>query len=69
MDSTPWQANSHFIFMTKAKNRIHIPDIIMTGAGKGKESGLEKKVAGGNERVGWKVGVGSKWAKFRGRSS
>lgn len=62
MASTLWQAKSHFIFTTGAKNRIHVPNLIMTGAGKGKESGLEKKVAGGNEKVGWEVEVGAKGA-------
>jgi len=40
----------------------------MTGAGKSKESGMEKKVAGGNKRVGWEVRGGSNWATFHGRS-
>lgn len=44
MASMRWWADSHFIIMTKAKNRIHVPDLIMTGIGKGKKSGLQKKV-------------------------
>lgn len=44
MASMRWWADSHFTIMTKAKNRIHVPDLIMTGIGKGKKSGLQKKV-------------------------